>query len=143
MQYVGQTGRSLKIRFGEHFRRMKKLKKFDNYLYRHFKRTGHSITNILVQPVEKITYDENSSQRFRNILRHETELKWIKKLQTPFPLGLNDNIYHEGNISKLPEFDVFSLLDCRKRKIRSHGKRKNGNYKRKTRTYKKTNTTLR
>ena len=41
----------------------------------------------------------------------KTELKWIKLLQTPFPLGFNDNINHEGNISKMPDFDVFSLLE--------------------------------
>ena len=33
-------------------------------------------------------------------------------------------IYHEGYISKKPDFDDFSLLECKKRKIRSHGKRK-------------------
>ena len=43
-----------------------------------------------------------------------------------FPLGFNDNIYHEGNISKMPDFDVFSLLEIRKRKSRSHGIRKKG-----------------
>ena len=42
-------------------------------------------------------------------------------------LGFNDNIYHEGSISRLPDFDGF----FRKRKKRSHGKRKNGNLKRK------------
>ena len=50
--------------------------------------------------MEKITYDENSSTRFKIIKRHETELKWVRFLQTPFPLGFNDNIYHEGNILK-------------------------------------------
>ena len=73
----------------------------------------------------------NSSSRFKIIKRDETELKWIKLLQTPFPLGFNDNIYHEGNISKMPDFDVFSLLEIRKRKSISHGIRKNGNSKRK------------
>ena len=29
----------------------------------------------------------------------------------------------------MPDFDVFSLLECRKHKTRSHGIRKNGNYK--------------
>ena len=62
---------------------------------------------ILVQPVEKINYKTNSPERFQNILRHEIELKWIKLLQTHFPLGFNDNIYHEGNISKMLDFDVF------------------------------------
>ena len=54
MQYVGQTGRALKKRFGEHYRRMNKPKKIDNFLYRHFKRKGHTPANILVQPVEKL-----------------------------------------------------------------------------------------
>ena len=39
--------------FGGHYRRMKKPKKFDNFLYRHCKRTGHSSTKVSVQPVEK------------------------------------------------------------------------------------------
>ena len=43
----------------------------------------------------------------------------------------NDNIYHEGNISKMPDFDVFSRLAVRKRNRRSCGKRKNGSLKRK------------
>ena len=79
---------------------MKQPKRFDNFLY---------------QPVEIITYDENSSPRFKIIKRHATDiLKWIELLQTPLPLGFNDNLYHEGNISKMPDFDVFSLLECRK-----------------------------
>ena len=101
MQYVGQTCRTLQKRFGEHYRRIRKPKNNDTFLYQHFKRTGHSPNDVKVQPVEKISYDENSSVRFKNIKRFETELKWIKLLQTPFPLGFNDNIYHEGNISKM------------------------------------------
>ena len=52
-------------------------------------------------------YDGYSTKIYRNILRHELEFKWIQLLQTPHPLGFNDNIYHVGNISKLPDFDVF------------------------------------
>ena len=80
----------------------------------------------MLQPVEEMIFDSNSTERYKNILRHETKLKWIKLLQSPFPLGFNDNIYHQGNISKMPDFDVFSLLDIRRRNRRSHGKRKNG-----------------
>ena len=47
-------------------------------------------------------------------------------LQSASPLGLNDNSYQEGNISKMPDFDLFSLLEIRKRKRRSHGKRQKG-----------------
>ena len=34
----------------------------------------------------------------------------------------------------MPNFDMFSLLDIKKRKRQSHGKRKNGNFKRKHKT---------
>ena len=105
MQYVGQTGRSLKPRFGEHFRKMKMPKKIDKVLYRHFKNNGHSPSKIVIQPGKKNIYDPNSSTRI--ITRHKTELKWIEYLQSPLPLGFNDNIYSEGNISKMPHFDVF------------------------------------
>ena len=65
-----------------------------------------------------------------------------KIIQTPFPLRFIDYIYHEGNISKMPDFDVFSLLEIRKSKSRSHGMRKKGNGKRKKRAVKRSNTSL-
>ena len=95
-----------------------------------------------MQPVGKILYDSNSYSRFKNIKRFETELKWIKLLVTPFPLGFNDNIYHEGNISLMPDFDVLTLLESRKRKSRSQGIRKRGNDKRKRCAATKLNTSL-
>ena len=131
MQYVGQTCSKLKIRFGEHCSKITKPKKIDTFLYQHFKRTGHSPDNVLVQPVEKLIYDENSSVRPNTIKRLETELKWIKLLQYASILGFNDNIYQEWNISKMPDFDVFFLLEIRKRNRRSDGKRQKGNVKRK------------
>ena len=78
----------------------------------------------MFQSVETFIHKSNSIERFKTILRHELELKWIKRLQTPFTLGFNDNIYHEGNISKMPDFDAFSLLDIKKRNKRSHDKQK-------------------
>ena len=96
----------LRLGFREHFRKMKKTKKIDTFLYRHFKSNGHSPSKIVIQLVEKIISDPNSSTRLKQY-RHESKLKWIKFLQSPFPLGFNDNIYHEGNISKMPDFDVF------------------------------------
>ena len=79
IQYVGQTCRCLKTRFSEHYCRIKKPHKIDNFLCRHFKqiknKTNHSTSSISIQPVEKITYDDNSSKRYINILGHELELK--------------------------------------------------------------------
>ena len=74
--------------------------------------------------------------RFNTIKRLETKFKWIKLLQSASPLGFNDNIYQEGNISKMPNFDVFSLLEIRKRK------RQKGNDKRKRCAARKSGTTL-
>ena len=112
MQYVGQTCHKLKKRFGEYYPKIKTPKKIVTLLYQHFNRTGHSPDNVLV---EQLSYDENSSVRFNTSKRFETELKWIKLLQSASPLGFNDNIYHEGNISKMPDFNVFSLLEIRKK----------------------------
>ena len=106
MQYVGQTCRTLQKRFGELCRRIRTPKNNDTFLYQHFKRTGHPPNNIIVQPVEKISYDENSSVRLKNIKRFETELKRIKLLQTPFPLGFNDSIYHVLNTFRVSQTKI-------------------------------------
>jgi hypothetical protein len=102
-------------------------------LYQHFRKSGHDLEHITIQPVEHISYDKNATSSFKSKARFIAELKWIRNLQTPFPLGLNDNIYQSGNISKEPSIDIFSIYSTRKRKSRSHGIRKNGNIKRKSR----------
>ena len=143
MQYVGETTRALKTRLGEHLGRINKPRPFETLLYQHFKRTGHSVQDVTIQPVENISYDHSTTKTTKKAILHETELKWIKLLQTPFPLGLNDNIYHKGNISRMPDLDVYSeLFGKHKRKYRSHGVRKNGNVKRKSLAIKKINTSL-
>ena len=68
--------------------------------------------------MEKLTYQENFSTRFKIIKRHETELKWIKFLQTRSLLGFNDNIYQEGNISKMANFGISETW------LKTKGKRK-------------------
>ena len=143
MQYVGQTGRALKKRFGEHYPRMNKPKKMIIFCIGTLNGKVTPLLIFLFSQWKKITYASNSTSRFKIIKRHETELKRIKLLQTPYSLGFNDNIYHEGNLSKMPDFDVFSLLEFRKRKTRSHGIKKNGNCKRKSRVQKLANCTLR
>jgi hypothetical protein len=84
--------------------------------------------------LESFNFDHTLTKRFKVQARLLAELKWIKLLQTPYPLGLNDNIYQEGNISKNPDIDVFSILSITKRKRRSHGRRKNHNIKRKSKS---------
>ena len=46
---------------------MKKPNPIDTFLYQHFKLAGHSPNDVLVQPVEKLTYDKNCSSRFKII----------------------------------------------------------------------------
>ena len=98
MQYVGQTGRSLKTRFCEHFRKMKKPKKFDTFLYRHFKNNGHSPSKIEIQPVEKIIYDPNSSTTVKlwslelACLEHQGSLELVRRSRQ-FLYTFNDKIY--------------------------------------------------
>ena len=46
MKFVGQTSIFLKTRFTDHYRRMTKPCKIDNFLYRHFKLTYDSPNHI-------------------------------------------------------------------------------------------------
>ena len=86
---------------------MKKPKKIDNFLYRHYKRTGHSPTKASVQPVENIIYDSKCNI----IKRHETELNWVKLFQAPFPLVNNNIIWAAPS-----EFGTYRL--CEQRRFR-------------------------
>ena len=59
----------LRLGFVSAFVKRKSLKN-DTFLYRHFKNNGHSPSEIVIQLVEKIIYDLNSSTRLKNIKRH-------------------------------------------------------------------------
>ena len=64
-------------------------------------------------------------------------------MKSHFPLGFNDNIYNEGSISKMPDFDVFSLFwNVKNVKVDLMVNLKNGNIKRKICTEKRLNTSL-
>ena len=111
MQYVGQTCRFLKTRFSEHYRIIRKPRKIDNFLYRHFKQTYHSSSSISIQPVEKITYGDNSLKIYRNILRYELKLKWINYYKRH--IHLVSMIIFTMKVTFLDYliFHVFSLLE--------------------------------
>ena len=66
--------------------------------------------------------------------RLSAELNWIKQLHTPYSLGLNNQIYQQGNISSVrSNINVFSLKPDIHRKRRSDGVRRNGLSRRKQR----------
>ena len=97
MQYVGQTKRTLKTRFKEHLFKIKTLRKLIRFFINiSGKLVIHDLVKFWFNLWKNIIHKSNSTERLKNILRHELELKWIKCLQTPFPVGFNDNIYHEG-----------------------------------------------
>jgi len=132
VQNVGQTGRKIKERFRKHIYKIKNGGRYNSFIYRHFKLDGHGLNNLAVQIVECLSFDRNTSSKFKIKARCTAEFncQWVKRLQTPYPLGLNDNILHQGHISNDPSVDIFSLCELRKRKSRSHGRRQNGNIKR-------------
>lgn len=130
-QYVGQTGRSLKTRFREHFYKMKTRNKCNSFIYQHFKNTNHDINFISVQPIEHLKFNNDVTAHYETKARCISEMDWIKSLQTAYPLGLNDNMYQAGNISKDSAINAFKYINKRTRNKRSHGKRINGNIRRK------------
>ena len=69
----------------------------------------------------------NFHSRFKIIKRHETELKWIKSLQTSFPLGFNDNIYLFTTMVIFLKCQILTCFLSWKRKSRSRGLRLKGN----------------
>ena len=106
-----------------HYRRIKVSRKIDNCLYRHFNKLITLLAVFLsIQPVEKITYDDNSTKRYRNIMRHELELKWINDYKHHIQLVLMIILTLKVTFLDYLILNLFSLLDIRKRNKRSHGK---------------------
>ena len=67
---------------------MKKPKPIDTFLYQHFKRTGYSPNDVLVQPVKKLTYDKNSSSRSKIIKKTWNSIKMDKIITNTFSTGI-------------------------------------------------------
>ena len=78
MQYFGQTGRFLKTRVLEHFRKMKKPIKL-HFSLSLFQNNGHSPNEVLIQPVENIIYDPNPSSKLNNIQERNSLKKDIRR----------------------------------------------------------------
>ena len=137
-QYVGETGQSLKSRFRSHSYQIRnsRQKKHRNFLYNHFVKYNHSISDITITPVQSFPKLKNQSKAEAKKRRLQAELSWITKLQTAYPLGLNDQIYGQGNISSSStNINVFSIRPNTKRKHRSHGKRRNKKLRKRARVH--------
>ena len=80
--YIGETGRSLRCRIGEHLRSIRNnTPGFP--VAQHFNSAGHSITDVQVRGMRLC--------RGPNILRKQMEMKLIFQLGTVQPHGLNIN----------------------------------------------------
>ena len=127
IQYVGQTGQFLFKRTQQHLYRFRRHKKYKNLVYQHLNKHKHDIQFITVQPLEIVKKARGQSHKQHEKERKVCELSWIKKLQTAYPLGLNDNIMGLGNISTTSNIDIMDIVSKKSRNKRSHGKRINRN----------------
>ena len=86
-QYVGQTKNTLGKRFSKHFDNIR-LTKEDDPIGRHFTSSNHNgIDDVIIHVLDfiKAPIDSIPGQT----LRDELERKWIHRLQTIVPLGIN------------------------------------------------------
>ena len=115
-QYVGETKQTLSKRLSGHRSAIKK--KVNTFISKHFNLPDHSVDDIRIQPIEEIEQQAGETDR---------EKYWMLELGTVYPYGLNDRLQNVGNVSKasLKHLYVFSLLNRRKRRTRSHGYRSN------------------
>ena len=107
MQYVGQTCRALQKLFGEHYRRMKKPKPIDTFLYQHFKLTGQKRKSRS----HGIRKKGNGKRKKRAVKRSNTSLQDLSKV-------LEDHGRHSvlSFLSSLP-ISVFRILDTEANKF--------------------------
>jgi hypothetical protein len=86
-QYIGQTSKKLRERFVNHFGNINN-KRMNDPIGRHFQSPGHSGKKTLtIHIVEFIPAPHNS--QVGKALRDNLERKWMYKLQTIAPQGLN------------------------------------------------------
>ena len=87
LQYVGQTKNTIKQRFSKHFGNITTPATTDP-IGRHFSAQDHrKLKDISIHILEFISAPSNSQSGQR--LRDEHERKWIHRLMTTSPLGLN------------------------------------------------------
>ena len=87
----------------KHLYSFHRYKKCRSLVYQHPNKHNHDIDFIKIQPLEVVAKKKGQSHSQHEKARMACELSWIKKLQTAYPLGLNDNILGKGNISKNPD----------------------------------------
>jgi len=112
LQYIGETGCSLRERFTNHCSTIKlNYKNKKSPIGIHFNSIGHNISHLKVTPIEIIS--SNSVP-----WRRAWEVFWQLSLDTLFPLGLNkfpvhiEHWFHNLEIKEATDLAMFLNLVC-------------------------------
>ena len=126
VQYIGKTCQTLRCRFNNHRSRLKQL--CDLYLYNHFNSDGHNIQDMQIMPIEEVTLTNIDNCTLSSKLSAREEF-WYKELGTIYPYGLNDNVRHIGNMSKMTgnNLIVYSLFNKQTTAVRKRPKKRSKN----------------
>ena len=81
MLYFGETGRCLRIRFGEH-RRAVTSNDANQPVARHFNNGSHCVSDMKIRPLRPISGSNDSRKRH--------EMRLISELGTAHPLGITE-----------------------------------------------------
>ena len=85
VSYVGETGNQLRTRLNNHRSDIRHYN--DTQVARHFNRAGHSNADLRITILESGAFSEDTS--LETIYRRNCESKWITRLKTRQPGGLN------------------------------------------------------
>jgi hypothetical protein len=85
VQYVGETKRPIQIRLREHLADIKNRR--NRPVSTHFLKVGHQHKDLIPMVLEKVRGD--TSLESTTLKRREIEKKWIYRLRSLAPLGLN------------------------------------------------------
>ena len=122
LMYVGETGGSLQSRINGH--RAGIIKDDQSLLYKNVRLPGHSVTDMMVQILEKIYHSSQSPVNAR-LHRRLRELHWIKEVGTAAFYGCNDQTKGVGTLSNpsCRNTNVLGIFNKQQRQKRSHGHR--------------------
>ena len=109
LQYVGETGNSLRIRMNSH-RYCIRLNK-DTPIAIHFNSKNHNISHLKIMPIEKLKTNNINDRRSR-------EYYWQLTLGTIFPKGLNNfpvekrHLFQNINLTSYIDLELWWTLIC-------------------------------
>ncbi len=118
MQYIGETKRSLRQRFGEHKNSVKK-NNLNTVLVKHFNQIGHTYDDMSILVLHVI--EENQDGKYRHT---QCEDYYIRLFNTAYPFGLNDKIKGYGCATEISNPTLYKTQPyfCNKFKRKNRGR---------------------